>query len=61
MMTSAMVSRRSILRGLGVSLALPPLVSFAKGKPSDIPLRMGFTTSPMASLWISGDPRKRVF
>jgi hypothetical protein len=46
MMTSAMVSRRSILRGLGVSLALPPLVSFAKGKPSDIPLRMGFTYIP---------------
>lgn len=46
MMTSAMVSRRSILRGLGVSLALPPLASFAKGKPSDIPLRMGFTYIP---------------
>ena len=46
MMTSSMVSRRSILRGLGVSLALPPLVSFAKGKPSDIPLRMGFTYIP---------------
>ncbi|MEC8244525.1 MAG: DUF1552 domain-containing protein [Verrucomicrobiota bacterium] len=45
-MTSAMVSRRSILRGLGVSLALPPLASFAKGKPSDIPLRMGFTYIP---------------
>ncbi len=41
-----MVSRRSILRGLGVSLALPPLASFAKGKPSDIPLRMGFTYIP---------------
>lgn len=46
MMTPAMVSRRSILRGLGVSLALPPLASFAKGKPSDIPLRMGFTYIP---------------
>lgn len=46
MMTSAMVSRRSILRGLGVSLALPPLASFAKGKLSDIPLRMGFTYIP---------------
>tara|TARA_B100001248_G_C27397936_1_gene467147 strand:- start:3136 stop:4458 length:1323 start_codon:yes stop_codon:yes gene_type:complete len=46
MMIPAMVSRRSILRGLGVSLALPPLASFAKGKPSDIPLRMGFTYIP---------------
>jgi hypothetical protein len=46
MMSSAMVSRRSILRGLGVSLALPPFVSFAKGNPSDIPLRMGFTYIP---------------
>lgn len=46
MMFPAMVSRRSILRGLGVSLALPPFVSFAKGKSSGIPLRMGFTYIP---------------
>ena len=45
-MTSSKMTRRSILRGLGVSLAIPSLESFAVGGVSDIPLRMGFTYIP---------------
>ena len=40
------MTRRSILRGLGVSLAIPSLESFAVGGVSGIPLRMGFTYIP---------------
>ena len=45
-MTSSKMTRRSILRGLGVSLAIPSLESFAVGGVSGIPLRMGFTYIP---------------
>ena len=45
-MTSPKINRRSILRGLGVSLAIPHLESFAVGRISSIPLRMGFTYIP---------------
>ena len=45
-MTSSKMTRRSILRGLGVSLAIPCLESFAVGGVSGIPLRMGFTYIP---------------
>ena len=45
-MTSSKITRRSILRGLGVSLAIPSLESFAVGGVSGIPLRMGFTYIP---------------
>ena len=45
-MTSPKINRRSILRGLGVSLAIPSLESFAVGGVSGIPLRMGFTYIP---------------
>ena len=40
-MISADLSRRSFLRGLGVSLALPGFVSLAKGSVRPIPLRIG--------------------
>ena len=39
------VSRRFILRGLGVSLVLPTMESFGQ-QVSDIPVRMGFTYIP---------------
>jgi len=45
-MTSSKMTRRSILRGLGVSLAIPSLEAFAVGGVSGIPLRMGFTYIP---------------
>ena len=45
-MTSSKMTRRSVLRGLGVSLAIPSLESFAVGGVSGIPLRMGFTYIP---------------
>ena len=45
-MTSSKMTRRSILRGLGVSLAIPSLESLAVGGVSGIPLRMGFTYIP---------------
>ena len=45
-MTSSKITRRSILRGLGVSLAIPSLESLAVGGVSGIPLRMGFTYIP---------------
>ena len=45
-MISSKITRRSILRGLGVSLAIPSLESFAIGRSSSIPLRMGFTYIP---------------
>ena len=40
------VSRRSILRGLGVSLTLPSMESFGRTPADTIPLRMGFTYIP---------------
>ena len=40
------VSRRSVLRGLGVSLALPSMESFGRTPADTIPLRMGFTYIP---------------
>ena len=45
-MISADLSRRSFLRGLGVSLALPGFESLAKGSVQPIPLRMGFSYVP---------------
>ena len=45
-MISADLSRRSFLRGLGVSLALPGFESLAKGSVQSIPLRMGFAYVP---------------
>ncbi|MEC8244669.1 MAG: DUF1552 domain-containing protein [Verrucomicrobiota bacterium] len=45
-MTISKITRRTILRGLGVSLAIPSLESFAVGGVSGIPLRMGFTYIP---------------
>ena len=45
-MISADLSRRSFLRGLGVSLALPGFVSLAKGSVRPIPLRLGFAYVP---------------
>ena len=45
-MISADLSRRSFLRGLGVSLALPGFESLAKVEPKSIPLRMGFAYVP---------------
>lgn len=45
-MIPSKITRRSILRGLGVSLAIPYLESFAVGGVSGIPLRMGFTYIP---------------
>ena len=40
------ISRRSVLRGLGVSLSLPALESFGRSGTHEIPLRMGFTYIP---------------
>ena len=40
------ISRRSALRGLGVSLSLPALESFGRSGIHEIPLRMGFTYIP---------------
>ena len=40
------ISRRSALRGLGVSLSLPALESFGRSGTHEIPLRMGFTYIP---------------
>ena len=40
------ISRRSVLRGLGVSLSLPALESFGRSGANEIPLRMGFTYIP---------------
>ena len=45
-MSSSKISRRSLLRGLGVSLALPSFESFARPGLPVIPLRMGFTYIP---------------
>ena len=46
-MTRSLISRRSMLRGLGVALALPSLHSFARsGASHTIPLRLGFTYIP---------------
>ncbi len=46
-MTGSLISRRSMLRGLGVALALPSLHSFARtGASPTIPLRLGFTYIP---------------
>ena len=46
-MTSIIQGRRTFLRGLGVSLALPSLESFGRGvSAQNIPLRMGFSYIP---------------
>lgn len=45
-MSNHLFSRRSMLRGLGVSLALPSFESFARASTVNIPLRMGFTYIP---------------
>lgn len=46
-MTRSLISRRSMLRGLGVALSLPSLHSFARPSASPtIPFRLGFTYIP---------------
>ena len=46
-MTSLIQGRRTFLRGLGVSLALPSLESFGLGVSApNIPLRLGFSYIP---------------
>jgi hypothetical protein len=58
MMRSPNFSRRSILRGLGVSLALPYMESLGSTLPKTIPLRMGFTYIPNGVIMDKWRPQK---
>ena len=40
------ITRRSVLRSLGVSMSIPAMESFGRSKMDEIPLRMGFTYIP---------------
>ena len=57
-MISADLSRRSFLRGLGVSLALPGFESLAKVEPKSIPLRMGFAYVPNGVIMENWRPKR---
>jgi len=57
-MISADLSRRSFLRGLGVSLALPGFESLAKVQPKSIPLRMGFAYVPNGVIMENWRPKQ---
>jgi len=58
------LSRRTLLRGFGVSMALPmleamgPLSSYAAGNPAPGPLRMGFVYIPNGVIMDRWTPRK---
>ena len=51
------ISRRSTLRGLGVSLALPFMESFARSSSTNIPLRMGYAYIPNGVIMDEWRPR----
>ena len=57
-MISADLSRRSFLRGLGVSLALPGFESLAGRGGSPIPLRMGFAYVPNGVIMENWRPKR---
>jgi len=57
-MITADLSRRSFLRGLGVSLALPGFESFGKGAVKPIPLRMGFAYVPNGVIMDNWRPKE---
>ena len=56
-MNRKIISRRSTLRGLGVSFALPFMESFARSSSTNIPLRMGFTYIPNGVIMDDWRPR----
>ncbi len=65
MTSKTMLNRRTVLKGLGTTLALPLLnsVGWAKdteGKESKPPVRLASCTCRMASSWInSGQPIRK--
>ena len=56
-MDRRIISRRSTLRGLGVSFALPFMESFAHSSPTNIPLRMGYAYIPNGVIMDEWRPR----
>ena len=56
-MDRRIISRRSTLRGLGVSLALPFMESFARSSSTNIPLRMGYAYIPNGVIMDEWRPR----
>ncbi len=57
MMNKGTISRRSIIRGLGFSLALPAMESFGLSNTPKIPLRMGFAYIPNGVIIDEWQPR----